>query len=212
MHARIGPARPANLDHLTACHACDAIHLVDEVDAAHSAKCVRCGAMLYKVRPYGPDVSLALAVTGLILFALSNAFPLLTFALEGRTQTNTLMSGVLEFWSVGYWDLAALVFATAIFFPFLYISSVLYVLLPLRYGIKPWGVAYIFRFASSLKPWAMMEVFLLGVIVGFVKLMDMADMTVEIGLYCFCCLILVNAGIATMLDSRAVWHHAQVNS
>jgi len=211
LKAEIGISKPINLDDKIACHECDLLHHVVIADHNHVGRCTRCGALLYRGWPQGAETSLALCFTGIILFFLSNYFPLLTFELEGRSETNTLMSGVLEFWRIGYWDLAILVFGTAIFFPFLYITANLYVLLPLWTGLKPPFAEQVFRFSLSLKPWAMMEVFLLGVIVGFVKLVDMADITVGTALYCFCVLILVNAGIATTLDPRQVWHHPKVN-
>jgi paraquat-inducible protein A len=194
-----------SLEGWISCHECDLVHRVPRVSGTHTAKCTRCGATLYQARTNGLERTLALTVTGLILFVLANAFPLMTFEMAGRSRENSLISGAVEFWNAGFPDLAVLVFATSVALPLVSLLSMAYVLLPLALGMRSWHVAPVFRLASALRPWAMMEVFMLGVFVAVVKLASFAELSMGPGLYCFCALIVVTAAAAWMLDAHDVW-------
>ena len=59
--------------------------------------------------------------------------------------------------------------------PLAKILGMLAILVPLQLGLRPPWIVAGFRWVERLQPWAMMEVYLLGVIVAFVKLQDLAD-------------------------------------
>ena len=190
---------------LIACHECDVLHRVRLLEHGDAAKCTRCGATLYQQKRDVLDRTITLALTGLVLFVLANAFPFMTFEMEGRDQTNTLISGTIEFWNGDYWGLAILVFLTSIMIPLSSLLALLYVLLPIKLGYTPWQFTHAFRFVETVRPWAMMEVYLLGVIVAIVKLTDFATIELGTALYCFSALIIVTAAANAAMDPRIVW-------
>jgi paraquat-inducible protein A len=188
-----------------ACHECDLIHKVVPLGYGQSAKCTRCGAVLYRQKRDSLDRSLNFTVTGLILFALSNAFPFMTIEIEGRRQSNTLISGALEFWRSGFEGLAVIVLLMSVLLPLFTLLGMLYILLPLKLGRRPWRLRSIFRYLEVLRPWAMMEVYMLGVLVALVKLADFATVIPGLSLYAFAALIIVTAAASAALDPRIVW-------
>jgi paraquat-inducible protein A len=101
--------------------------------------------------------------------------------------------------------LAVLVFFTVLAAPLLKILTTLYVVLPLLAGGPAPGTARVFRMLDHLKPWAMVEVFLLGLIVAYVKLSDIA--TVEIGpsLFALVGLMVALTWAEAALDPYDVW-------
>ncbi len=188
-----------------ACRECGLVHRLAQVSGTHTAKCTRCGATLYQARSNGMERTLALTVSGLIVFVLANAFPLMTFEMAGRSRENFLASGAIEFWNAGFPDLAALVFATSVALPLVSLLAMVYVLLPLELGVRSRHAAPVLRLALALRPWVMMEVFMLGVFVAVVKLADFAELSMGPGLYCFSALIVITAAAAWMLDAHGVW-------
>lgn len=190
---------------LLACHECDLLHRARPLPEGGTARCTRCGALLYRSRRGSLDRSLALTLAGLILFAVANAFPLLSMRVEANVQEATLLSGVVQLWDQEAFGLSALVLATSILAPLAKLLLLAAVLLPLRLGRTPAYVAPAFRLALGLQPWAMMEVFMLGIMVAMVKLADTADILPGPALYAFALLILVLAGVSSALDPHAVW-------
>jgi paraquat-inducible protein A len=187
------------------CHECDLPHARVPVERGRRATCVRCGAGLYKAESQTLDRPLALALAGMVLFAAANFCPFLTFEMEGREQSNSLISGSIEFWNAGYWELATLVFLASICLPFLSLALILYVLVPLHRGAVPWKAARATRAVLAMRPWAMMEVYLLGVLVAIVKLTDFADIALQPGFYAFVALIVAVTATNAALHPEALW-------
>ncbi|MGH6917786.1 MAG: paraquat-inducible protein A [Geminicoccaceae bacterium] len=188
-----------------ACHDCGLVHHVRPLRQGGAASCTRCGAVLYRHKPDSIDRALMLTLAALILFVVANSFPFLTFKLEGRATTSTLMTGVIQLYEDGMWPLALLVFGATILVPLAKLLATTYVLLPLRLGRRVWGTARVFRATEVMRPWAMMEVYLLGVIVAYVKLSDLARLELGIALFAFVALILVMIAAEVALDPREVW-------
>jgi paraquat-inducible protein A len=190
---------------LMACHDCGLLHHLRALPEGGAAGCTRCGAVLYRHKPNSIDRALMLTLAALILFVLANSFPFLTFELEGRATTSTLTTGVVMLYEDGMWPLAALVLGVTILAPLAKLLATAYVLLPLRFGRRVWGMARTFRATEIMQPWAMMEVFLLGVIVAYVKLSDLARLELGVALFAFVALILTMIAAEVALDPREVW-------
>ncbi len=153
-----------------------------------------------------------LALTALILFILANVYPFMTFKLQGRVQESYLITGVEELYVQGFLELSVLVLLTSILLPLVKILGTLYILLPLKLNRRPWKAPQIFRFIEALGPWVMMEVYLLGVIVAYVKLVDMATIVLGIALYSFAALIVLVAAAGMTLDPDEVWERLETTT
>jgi paraquat-inducible protein A len=200
-----GPRQPAAGPEIVACHDCGLLHHLRVLPKGGAAACTRCGAVLCRHRPDSIERALVLTLAALILFALANSFPFLTFELEGRATTSILITGVVQLYNDGMWPLAALVFGATILVPLAKLLATVYVLLPLRLGRRAPGLAPVFRATEAMQPWAMMEVFLLGVIVAYVKLSDLATLELGVALFAFIALILTMIAADVALDPREVW-------
>ena len=200
------------MDTLIACHECDLLHQRRLLPAGATAICVRCGAKLYSRKRNSLDRVLALTIAGVVLFFIANACPLLTFRLEAQAQETTLISGVMALYDQGMWIVAGVVFLTSILVPLLQLTLMLYVVLPLKFKLRPWGLAFWFRLVHVFKPWGMMEVFMLGILVSYVKLAKMATLIPGTALYAFLVLIFVLAAAASSLDPHMVWDQSEKRS
>jgi paraquat-inducible protein A len=195
---------PAHAE-IMACHDCGLLHHLPPLGRRGASRCTRCGASLWRYKPDSIDRALMLTLAALILFVVANTFPFLTFSLEGRATTSTLITGVIKLYEDGMWALAALVFGATILVPLAKLLATTYVLLPLRLNRRMPGLAAVFRAIEIMQPWAMMEVFLLGVIVAYVKLSDLAKLELGTALIAFIALILTMVAAEAALDPREVW-------
>ena len=190
---------------IIACHECDLLHRLGPIPQGTIARCTRCGSVLLRRRAKSLERTLALNITGLILFSLANAFPFLAMTLEGQYRQIVLLTGIRELYRQGMPEIALLVLLTTFVSPLLHLSGLLYVLLPLKLGTLTPAIWRVFRWVRNLQPWSMLEVFMLGILVALVKLADIADVVPGISLYCFLALIYVLAAITATLDPNSVW-------
>lgn len=195
---------------LVACHDCDRLHALGPLPDGAKARCTRCGGVLRRQRTHGIERTLALAMAAAVLFAVANAFPFLSFEMRGQITETTLATGVKDLYEQGKWQIAVLVGVTSIFAPLVQITLLLYVLLPVHWGRRVWGMIDAFRLLRRIQPWSMMEVFLIGILVAVTKLADMAEVVPGPSLFAFVALILVLAGAMSSLDPAAVWERLEV--
>ena len=103
------------------------------------------------------------------------------------------------------WPLALAVALAGVVLPLAKILGMLAILVPLQLGsAPPWLVAG-FRWVERLQPWSMMEVYLLGMIVAYVKLQDLATVHLGIAIYAFVGTIVLLAAADARFDPHAIW-------
>ncbi|MBK1703977.1 hypothetical protein CKO40_05320 [Halochromatium glycolicum] len=196
----------AGCDRLALCEECDLLQRNPPLPPRGASRCVRCGYRLHRHRPASLDRTLALALTGMILFVVANSFPFLSFEMQGQRTETTLFTGVADLAEQGKPVVAAVVFFTAILAPGLQLLLLLIVLTPLKLGGRlPPGYPTLFRWFKTMLPWGMMDVFLIGILVSVVKLSEMATIVPGTSLFAFVALIFVLAAAHSALDPDIVW-------
>jgi paraquat-inducible protein A len=190
---------------IIACEFCGLPHAHPKLAPGQTASCSRCGGSIAKASHRPIDGTLALALAAAILLVTCNVLTFLSFSLEGQEQSNTIASGVVGLWTKGQPLLAVLILFTTILAPGLRILGLLYVLLPLSLGRVPAGVARMLRFQEALVSWAMLDVYMLALLVALVKLAQMATVELEMGAYTFVALFLVLTLVNASYDREALW-------
>jgi paraquat-inducible protein A len=192
-------------DRYVACHECDTLQQLARLAPGQCARCVCCGGRLARNPKGGVDRLLALNVTALILLLLANSFPFLFMRIQGRMQDTTLIGASRALYEAGMGELAVLVLITSVVAPGLIITSTLYVLIGIRFAWPLPMLRTLLNWISHLVPWSMLDVFMLGVLVAFVKLAGMAEMLVGPSLYAFVALIVVSAAALSAFEPRLLW-------
>ena len=187
------------------CHECDL--LIQEVEApvGGTASCPRCGGVLYRNLGERFDWSLAFFVGAAVVYVIANAFPIVSMEAGGNRTVATLLSTVASLQATGSWPVAALVLFTAVVFPAIVISLMIYLLLPLQFGRSPRHAAFVFRLLRGSEPWGMVEVFMLGILCSIVKLAHLASLTVGPSLWAFGALIVLVAAGAYYFEPSQYW-------
>jgi paraquat-inducible protein A len=190
---------------LVACPDCDLLNQLPELAPDESASCVRCEAVLSRNPKNSIARSMALTWTAIILFAVANAFPFLSFGKDGIVTHTTLITGVVRLYHEGMYFLAVAVSFTTIVVPVIILAGSCYLLLPLRFDRKLPGAELVFRSLLKLQPWNMVEIFLIGIIVAAVKLHKMADLVPGLSAWAFLILVLVLTWTHANLEPRVLW-------
>jgi paraquat-inducible protein A len=196
------PVYPAQL---IACRECDLLHREISLPSGGEAHCRRCDAMLYRSSPGTFDNTLAFALAAAVLFVLANVYPLLGIEMKGNPNVTNLSGAAHYLWDHDMRLISTLVGITAIIIPALEIALIIYLLLPLRFRIIPAGVPLIMRVLQGIRPWGMVEVFMLGILVSIVKLRDTSTIIPGVALWSFGGLTLMLAAVASSFNPRDIW-------
>lgn len=169
------------------------------------SRCPRCSAVLERSRIDPIGRALALSVTGLILFVLATQMDFVGLTVRGRSLDTSLLSGPEQLQQHGAWPVAIAVLVTTILAPCARLCCLAWVLLGLRVNDPPAGLYIAFRWSERLAPWAMIEVFLLGVFVAYTKLIDLAYVQIGGAVYALAALMVVQVAVDAVLNREDVW-------
>lgn len=193
---------------LIACEHCASVYRWHSLDPGEAAACERCGSTLWRYSGLTLSNWLALAITGLILFGVANAYPVAALSVQGMTSTATLLDAVGITWRQGHYAVAIMTGTVGFGIPLLQLLALLWVLGPLSRGALPYGFAGVVRLLGLLRPWSMVPVFLLGVVVSVVKLAGMASVEPRVGLLAFGALT-VFLTMLSRLAPAVIWRMAE---
>lgn len=187
------------------CHDCDELQHVPPLSNGSGAECRRCGSFLFAHKPEGLQRAFVLYLASLILLVIANAFPFLTLKAQGHVQPSRLLSGAIDIWRDGMPEVGIVVILFVLVAPLLKIVIGLLVVGPLASQRKIRGAKGLYRLYEILHPWSMMEIFLLGVLVSYTKIVNLATVEVGPSLYAFVALILTTIAADSSVDTHDVW-------
>ena len=183
---------------LIACHECDALQRIPDLPEGASARCVDCGAFLYRNPAGDLDRPLALLLAAFVFYLLGNSFPLLTLDINGLVRETTLAGAAFALYQADMLILAALLLTTTVLLPGMIMLGSMYVLSALHFRLVLPGRRSVLTALSYMRSWEMVDVFVLGVLVALVKLTADAETLVGTGLYS----LIVSIGLAVAARSN----------
>lgn len=191
---------------LIACPRCDALHGAAEPPEGGRLRCRRCGAVLMTNRAGAIDRTLAAAFASVILIFGAIFFPFLQLSTFGFQRSASVLDAARAFSSGLMAPLAVAVGLLIVVIPLIRAGALAYVILPLRLGRAPApGAKAAFRLAGRLKPWAMAEIFIIGVAVALVKVAGMASVTLGPAFWALALLVLLVIFEGASLCEWSIW-------
>ncbi|MFO1048620.1 MAG: paraquat-inducible protein A [Geminicoccaceae bacterium] len=188
-----------------ACHECGTVHRLPPMADDTIARCRACGATIYIRFDHAVSRTLALYLAALAFVLVANSFPILTMSIEGQRNAATILDSATALYSEGMWPLAIAIALAGIVMPLTKILGMIAILLPMQLGLRPSWLVAGFRFVDRIQTWAMMEVYLLGVIVAYVKLQDLARVEIGIAAIAFVATIVLLAAADARFDPHTIW-------
>ncbi len=193
------------LKNLIACHECDLLQRRPQACAGERVECPRCGCELYTQRTQVIRRSMALVIAALLLYIPANFLPIMQLNLLGQASNDTVWSGVLGLYNNGMQSVAVVVFLCSMAVPLLKLLCQFAVLLSIRLDIgRSYGLL-LYRIYHHMREWGMLEVYLMGILVAIVKLVDLAELSIGLGLMCFVALLLVQVWLEVTMSPHQIW-------
>jgi paraquat-inducible protein A len=176
-----------------------------------TAMCRRCDSTLAGPATGRVDAPLALAGAALVMLLAALVWPLMTVSSLGAARESWLDTCVSALWDQGFLSLAALVAAFTVALPCIYLALLLWVLIALRFDLGgPLG--RLFRWVQHLRPWMMIEVYLVGCFVAYSRIKVVSTIEIGLGGWCLLGASLLFLLVLTQLDARTVWETLPVKA
>ena len=99
----------------------------------------------------------------------------------------------------------SLVLATTLLFPMIQLFVLLYLLMPGSRRQRPPGFVLLLRLMQAARPWGMIEVFMLGILVALIKLSNIAEVIPGPALWSFGGLTVLLT-VVVSFNPRYLWH------
>ena len=197
-------------EQVIACETCGLVQRMAPVQPGSAAECVRCGEILLQRRRGGSlELTAALSLAALILYVPANIYPILKMNLRGMYSESTVWDGVVSLANTNQWFIAAVVFLASMVIPVLKLAGLFFLVISskLRRGRRLRSRTKIYTFIDRIGPWAMLDVFLLAVLVALVKLGTWATVLPGPGLIAFGAVVVLTMLASASFDPRLIWQN-----
>lgn len=188
---------------LALCRHCDLMQHLPDLSPGEEAICIRCGHQL-DARHRQPVLRpVLLAGSALFMLLLANLFPFVgMFVAGGSHQMSFFDTSSVLFNEQHKW-LSILVWLFIQAIPATCMALIIYLKLGMVYTLpaRIWAARVLFM----LKPWSMVDIFLMGLVISFVKLVADADISLGPSFWAFCIFVLLHLRTFQVLDRRELW-------
>ena len=190
-----------------ACKVCGEVHALGAVPAGMAAKCVRCGSTIEKGTADSLHVTAACALAALLLYVPANTLPILRIELYGASSDTTAWEGAVRLLKDGDYVIASIVFMASIFVPLLKLLGLLYLVVSTKFRfergkrVRTW----VYQFIDLIGRWAMLDVFVVALLVSAVKLNGLATVMPGRGLLAFGGVVVFTILASESFDPQLIW-------
>jgi paraquat-inducible protein A len=196
---------PESVRHFVECRNCGLMQIQPPVERREIVSCTRCMTQLEHSAGKSLDATLACSAAIILLLIPAWTAPFLTTSALGASRTSFLPMSVSVVWRDGSPFLALAVFLFVLMFPLIRFGALTAVLLALRLRRQPAWLTPAFRVCNALQVWAMLDVFLLGLMVAYFRLRSSLFVSLGTGAVCFILAGLLSLVARATLDKAQVW-------
>jgi|SRR5262245_18824568 len=190
------------------CDTCGLVQTVPPLAPGTAAECLRCGTFIGQRRSsFSLEITAALSLAALILYVPANIYPIMKMYLYGGYTESTVWDGVVTLAQNEQWFVALIVFFASIVIPLVKLAGLFSLVVTARMG---WSRRLrsrtrLYKFIDAIGPWAMLDVFLLAVLVAVVKLSTWAKILPGPGLIAFTSVVVLTMFASAAFDPKLIW-------
>ncbi|PID42002.1 MAG: paraquat-inducible protein [Proteobacteria bacterium] len=192
-----------------ACLHCDHMVTLPGLAENQVALCPHCGYKLAQHSANPPSSVIALGFSAVIMLICALCFPFLSFSRQGLSHQVTLPDTAPILFEYQYTVLAILFAVMTIVLPLLILMLLMFLHTGILRRLPPVQAQRLLRFTLALCPWAMAEIFLVGVLVSMVKVMSLADVGFGWSFWAYAAFVLLYIGCLSKLDRARLWQQIQ---
>ena len=197
--------REHELDKLIICKKCHSLHEKVLLQKNEKAFCSECNVVLYQESSNMLNKTLALVITASISLFIAFNFSIVSINIQGLEQSLTLTSLFMVLAEHEQYVVGILFLFIIVIFP---ISILLFTFL-LLFFMKIQKAAYLTKrlliLLAHLKPWNMVDIFFISLLVSMVKLFDVANIELGVAFMAFIFTLILDIIITKSISFHDLW-------
>jgi paraquat-inducible protein A len=177
------------------------------VDNGAVLRCPRCGGGLRARKPDSLSRTWALLIAAALLYIPANLLPVMETSSLFGAEKDTIMTGIVYFWTSGSQALAILIFTVSILVPLLKLGTLSFLAVSIhrRSARSLHRRAQLFRIIEFVGRWSMLDVFVVALMVGLVHFRGLAVIEAGPGAAAFGAVVVLTMLAARTFDVRLIW-------
>jgi paraquat-inducible protein A len=189
---------------LIACEICGQVQQFENVPPRHQLNCVRCDSVIQREQANSRAYTTALTLAALFLYIPANIYPIMVMEYFGRHTENTVWGGVKALYQDRMWYVAVIVFLASILIPLLKLLG-LFFLIICRGEHWRRTRTWVYKAICRIGPWAMLDVFLLAILVALIRFGRLATVIPGPGIVAFTSVVVLTLLASSCFDPRLIW-------
>lgn len=193
------------------CHDCELVVRLPGGVGHATLLCPRCGARVHRRKVNSIARTWALVIAAVIVYIPANVFPVMVVTSLGKTQADTILSGVFFLIHHGMWPLALIVFAASVVVPLLKLIALAFLLISVqrRSHWRPVDRTRIYRITEAVGRWSMTDIYVVTILVALVHLGELATIEAGPGAVFFGAVVVITIFAAESFDPRLIWDQVE---
>lgn len=196
------------METIVACQTCGLVQRTEELEPGTVAECARCRATISQHKVNSLALTAAFSLAALIFYVPANIYPILRMDYYGVYSESTVWNGCVRLFQDGQWIVAGIVFLASIVIPFFKLLALFYLVVTVKIQSARGQQerTWIFRIIEATGRWAMLDVFLVSVLVSLVRLKKIASVYPGPGLVAFAAVVVLTLLASASFDPRLIWN------
>lgn len=193
--------RTAADEGLASCHLCGKVSPVAE------EYCPRCHSRLHLRKPHSLERTWSFLIAAMAFYFPANLLPIMNIEGLGGNSSDTIMSGVINFWKKGDYLVAGIIFSASIMIPILKMIALIWLCLAVKgyASASPKNLARLYHVTELVGRWSMVDVFVVAVLVCLVQLGIISTVTPGPAILSFASVVVLTMFSAMSFDPRLLW-------
>lgn len=195
---------------LVACHCCGLVQALPPLPAHARARCARCRSVVRDPahRVLSGARTIAAAIAGLLLYPFAVGLPIMTIERFGHANASSIWTGTWELLGSGEWVVGLVVLLCSVVIPLLKLLGLL-AITAFAPVLSRRRRAATYRLIEWTGRWGMLDVLLIAVVVAWVKVGDLVEVTPGPAALTFTLVVLSSLLASAWFDPHAIWDESE---
>ncbi len=199
------------LDNLIICKKCHTLHEKIALPNKKKALCTKCNVVLYQEDKRIIDKTLALVLAAAISLMIAYQYTIVTINIQGLEKSLTISSLFMVIMENEQYIVGVMFLFLIGIFPITIIFSMLILLYLMKVKKAPYLTKRLLILLAHIRPWSMVDIFFISLLVAMVKLFDYAYIELGVSFMAFIFTLILDIIITKKVSFYELWEkHTEI--